>query len=217
MLSFWYKTSFKLSSIIFNLKKSYLQSGVIKTLLLSFLLLFFEILLALWSLPIYLFFKPEKISHKIDSENFFNEYKTRRRVTALMSFGILVIWLSHAIFISWLSITAINSYIKGVWTFNNPNQYIFKSGEVDFNNGIAVIKNKNKKIVAELISDTLFISQSGTGEVEDLSGNQGEENIVIIEPQESINLQNTERIIGFNEITEKNGGEILYQLTTNDG
>jgi hypothetical protein len=193
---------------------------------LAFWILILEILLALISLPSYLFVRkiPLNLFAKKD-QNLADSYKLRKKITLSVVLLFLLGWvLKFAIvgLIAWQ--TTPLKYLRAAevnWNFDKPADYLFDNSKIEVINGVAVFKKQiNENLVSLQISDLKYEIKD---ETINLSWkNSADPNFVKVvvlkkEGQSSSSLQDGEKVFEgtqeiFTESLPKNHKNYFYTV-----
>lgn len=188
----WLNIISKISSLIHNLKTKFTFAGAWKTMGLSVIVILLEFFLLIISLPIYIFITPEKISK---DKKEVEKYRLKRKYSLFGLAGFLLLVLLKLTLFSGLFFSSpiqVRALILG-WHFNNSADYIYDLRWIKLFDGGAIYN----------------FQKTGTADI----GTP----LASIYPVNSLKASNIIRWTGFTEIANKNGGNIYYQLSDDDG
>ncbi len=227
----WFNYILRLSNFSYRLKEQVISSSFLKTIGLAFLIIFFEIFILIISLPLYLFLAPEKIS--ADKEEV-EKFKLKRKYSLYSVLGfVFIILLVNAVFFSGVFFEGSKTRIRAVssgWHFENPVDYIYDTSKIQIVDGMVVLRDYVVEEKPQEVFDVESIEVEEIEEVdevevledEDLSFvrkafAQNETCVATLQPVESLFVENLVDWTGFVEVAQKNGGEIYYQFSFDDG
>ena len=188
----WLNFISRISSLIHNLKTKFTYAGAWKTIGLSVIVILLEFFLLIVSLPIYIFITPEKISK---DKKEVERYRLKRKFSLIGVAGFLLLVLLKITLFSGLFFSS-SIQVRALtlsWQFSNSADYVYDPNRIKLWNGMAIYgPQKTNPANMEMPLASIY-------------------------PVSSLKASNVIRWTGFTEIANKNGGNIYYQLSDDDG
>ncbi|MCK5211926.1 hypothetical protein KAJ89_04450 [Candidatus Parcubacteria bacterium] len=188
----WLNFISRISSLTHNLKTKFTYAGVWKTIGLSAIVILLELFLLIISLPVYIFITPEKISK--DKQEV-ERYRLKRKFSLIGVAGFLLLVLLRITLFSGLFFSS-SIQVRALtldWDFSNSADYVYDSNRIKLWDGMAIYNSQKV--------DSINIEMP----------------IASLYPVNSLKTSNIIRWTGFTETANKNGGNIHYQLSDDDG